>query len=359
MKPFLSKVNVFEARTEGYYNFRIPALLMTRQQVLVAFAEGRRGSGSDWDMNDVVMRRSFDGGETWEDTKVLYSDSTCSNIVPIVDRDGKTIHLLFCVDYKRCYYMKSVDGCETFSKPVEITPAFEAFRSEYDWKVLATGPCHGIHLRSGRLLVPVWLSLSLDKHGHHPSVASVIYSDDGGETWNTGEIVKDIGTDMSETVAVELQDGAVYLNIRNESDKLRRCYVTSKDGSGPWSEPAYAEELLEPICCASLIRLSGENEGEDSKILFCNPANPEPNPNKKRKKRERKRLTVRMSCDETRSWPYSRVIEEGDAEYSDMAVGADKTIYCFYGRDFISGQNDCRYMTVAKFNEAWIREGCN
>lgn len=162
---------------------------------------------------------------------------------------------------------------------------------------------------------------------------------------------------MSETVAVELQDGSVYLNIRNESDKMRRCYVTSTDGSGPWTEPAYAEELIEPICNASLIRLSGEQPGEQSKILFCNPANPEPHPNKNRRKRERKRLTVRMSCDEARTWPIARVLEEGDAEYSDMAVGKDGMIYCFYGRDFITGQNDCRFMTVAKFNEAWLLEG--
>nr|WP_201723955.1 sialidase family protein [Rhodopirellula sp. SM50] len=52
----------------------------------------------------------------------------------------------------------SDDDGVTFSEPTDITAAFEPFRKDYDWHVLATGPGHGIQLRNGRLLVPVWLS---------------------------------------------------------------------------------------------------------------------------------------------------------------------------------------------------------
>ena len=84
------------------------------------------------------------------------------------------------MEYSRCYYTRSDDDGVTFSDPVDITATFDAFRPEYDWKVLATGPGHGIRLTSGRLLVPVWLSTGTGGHAHRPSVNSTIYSDDNG-----------------------------------------------------------------------------------------------------------------------------------------------------------------------------------
>src|SRR5204863_4843812 len=132
--------------------------------------------GSDWDAIDILLRRSPDDGKTWSEPKrvadvpgpkaknpaalalkfVNPEDVTCNNPVLIAGRDG-AVHFLFCLEYQRCFYTRSDDDGQTFSKPVEITPAFEKFRKDYDWKVLATGPNHGIQLRSGRLLVPVWL----------------------------------------------------------------------------------------------------------------------------------------------------------------------------------------------------------
>ena len=73
-------------------------------------------------------------------------DVTYNNPVLIADRDG-TVHFLFCLEYMRCFYARSDDDGQTWTKPVEITGTFEPFRSAYDWKVLATGPDHGIQLR--------------------------------------------------------------------------------------------------------------------------------------------------------------------------------------------------------------------
>ena len=77
--------------------------------------------------------------------------------------------------------MRSDDEGATFSTPVEITSTFEAFRKDYDWKVIATGPAHGLQLANGRLLVPVWLSLATGRNAHRPSVTATVYSDDLGE----------------------------------------------------------------------------------------------------------------------------------------------------------------------------------
>ena len=56
------KTHLFEAQTQGYRTYRIPAILCTKSGVLIATAEARRGKGGDWDSNDVVVRRSDDGG---------------------------------------------------------------------------------------------------------------------------------------------------------------------------------------------------------------------------------------------------------------------------------------------------------
>ena len=95
------------------------------------------------------------------------TDITYNNPVLIADRDGKT-HCLFCVEYMRCFSLHSDDDGATWSAPLEITTTFETYRSAYDWKVLATGPDHGIQTRSGRLVVPIWMSTGTGGNAHRP-----------------------------------------------------------------------------------------------------------------------------------------------------------------------------------------------
>src|ERR1044072_6044558 len=77
------------------------------------------------------------------------SDVPYSNPVLIADRDG-TVHMLFCLEYMRCFYQRSTDDGLTWGAPTEITQAFESFKEDYPWTVLATGPNHSIQLTSGR-----------------------------------------------------------------------------------------------------------------------------------------------------------------------------------------------------------------
>jgi sialidase-1 len=362
------RVALFEAGAGGYVMYHIPGVVVTARGSVLAWAEARRAEG-DWSPIDIVLRRSTDDGLSWDAPRSVarvdgpieknaVSDDrhgkgiTYNNPVLIAGRDG-TVHMLFCAEYLRCFYQRSADDGVSWSRPVEITSAFEAFRPRYDWRVLATGPNHSIQLRSGRLLVPVWLSTGTGEGRHRPSVTATVFSDDNGSTWRAGEVaVPNAGEfiNPNETTAVELPDGRVLLNVRNESKRHRRLLVTSPDGATQWSAPMFAEDLKEPICMGAMVRFSDR----PSRILFSNPDNLESRDGRDTPgtARLRKNLTIKLSMDEGRTWPVSRVLEPGPSFYSDLAVTQRGTILCFYG----SGVHGFagREMTLARFGIDWV-----
>jgi sialidase-1 len=242
--------------------------------------------------------------------------------------------------------MRSRDDAKTFSAPVEITPAFDTFRPEFAWRVVATGPGHGIQLASGRLIVPVWLALGTTGNGHGPSVNATVYSDDRGATWHRGDLA--IAADSpefpspNETAAVQLADGSVILNIRTLSPRNRRAIVTGKDGATAWSQPRFQPDLPDPLCYASLARLK-------KLLLFSNPDNLTRVDGRDIASKDRKNLTVRISYDEGASWPVKKTLEPGPSAYSDLAVLRDGTILCFY--------EAARQLVLARFNLEWLMDG--
>jgi sialidase-1 len=382
------KSDLFLADQEGYKLYRIPGIVVTRQGTVLAYCEARRSDSGDWGPIDVLLRRSTDGGRTWLPRQQLVhiegdlpinpvaaaqkldrpGDNTVNNPVAIVDHVTGAVHFLYCLEYMRCFYMRSDDEGATWSEPVEITNSFEAFRPDYDWKVLATGPAHGIQLTRGqhvgRLVVPVWLSLGTGGHAHRPSVAATIFSDDHGTTWQRSEIAVPDNSDFvfpNETVAVQLADGLVMLNSRSESKRHRRLVTLSPDGATGWSTPRFDDALLEPICMAGIVRVrepSGERPGL---IAFSNPHNLRRKDGQEvaGRSRDRVNVSVKLSYDEGRTWALHRTLEPGFSGYSDLGALRDGTILCFYERGSTDGQNIYRTgrLTVARFDEEWVRAG--
>ena len=378
--PIFEKLDLFAANSNGYASYRIPGLIITRRGTLLAYAEARRTGKGDWDAIDIVLKRSTDGGRTWTEQRQIAAIAgasrnpaaaressvnkdglTYNNPVAIADRRTGAVHFLFCLEYARCFYLRSDDDGATFAPPVEITNTFAQFRKDYDWKVIATGPTHGIQLRSGRLIVPVWLSTSTGKSAHHPSNNAVIYSDDHGKTWNAGDFAGRNSSELndpSEAVLVELADGRVMFNSRSESTANRRAISYSKNGATDWTKPIFHDELLEPICAASIVRLSAAPQR--NRLLFANPhnltrADGDTAPGKSR---DRKNLSVKLSYDEGITWPINKPIVPDWSGYSDLAVGANGTIYCLY-EAVTPGKNLFRNttLTLARFNLEWLTDG--
>jgi len=382
-EPLLEKIDLFEAENDGYALYRIPGIVVTAKGTVLAYCEARLNSGSDWGTIDIMLRRSTDGGQTWRPRAKIANvsgpkeknpvalvkkvgkteDVTYNNAVAFADRDG-SVHMLFCLEYMRCFYIRSDDDGATWSSPIEISKTFEAYRPQYDWKVIATGPAHGIQLKSGRLVVPVWISTGTGGNAHRPSVTSTIYSDDQGKTWKAGEIAVPDTPEWvfpNETVIVELADGRVMLNVRSESPTHRRLGTISKDGATGWSTPRFDEALLEPICMASIVRVSVANAGEKTRIAFANPHNMERDDGKiaAGKSRDRKNLSVKLSYDEGHTWPVNKALEPSWSGYSDLAVLRDGTILCFYERGSGDGKSSTKTtrLTVARFNLERLTDG--
>jgi len=376
-EPFLEKADLFENGKGGYVVHHLPGVAVTAKGSVLAWCEARKKSGGDWDAIDILLRRSTDKGKTFGEPKriadvkgpvtknpaalrlkgVNPNDVTYDNPVLIPDSNG-TVHGLFCVEYMRCFYMRSTDDGVTWGEPVEITSAFEKFRKAYDWKVLATGPDHGIQLKNGRLVVPVWLSTGTGGNAHRPSVTATVFSDDGGATWQAGDIAvpcTETWINPNETVAVELGDGRVMLNVRNESKAHRRLVTVSPDGATGWCAPRFDGSLLEPICMGSIVRYPAKPNSGPVWLLFSNPDNLSCENGKEipGNNRDRKNLSVKLSKDDGQTWPVNRTVEPGPSMYSDLAVAPDGTVFCFYGRGLKKGFAGDR-LTLARFNIEWL-----
>ena len=161
--------------------------------------------------------------------------------------------------------------------------------------------------------------------------------DDHGATWKRG---KPLDSDLSdECEVVETSDGKVYLNARSRQDRKARMFARSEDGGVTWSKLEADPSLPEPSCQAGLARYS---TGRD-RILLTHPASTA----------SRTKLTARLSYDEGRSWAVSKVIRQGMAAYSDLAVAHDKTILCLYET------GNSATLTLARFNLEWLTNGAD
>jgi sialidase-1 len=150
---------------------------------------------------------------------------------------------------------------------------------------------------------------------------------------------------------VELADGTLMLNARiQEGGQGKRGISSSKDGGETWSDLKLDPTLIEPVCQASLIRYSLAAEDGRNRLLFSNPASAPP---KGKTKGDRVNMTVRLSCDEGKTWPISKSLHEGPSAYSCLAVLPDGDIGCLYE----GGETRYGEIVFARFSLEWLTDG--
>lgn len=325
-----AQIDVYRSGEDGYHTYRIPSLLVTKKGTVLAFCEGRKNGGGDAGDIDLLVKRSADGGRTFSAQQVIWDDgpNTCGNPCPVVDQRTGVIWLLLTRNLgedrepniiartskqsRTVWLCHSDDDGQTWTRPQEITSQVK--RPNWTW--YATGPGAGIQLRSGRLIIPCdHIDGDTRKYFSH-----VIYSDDGGKTWQLGGAA---GPAANECEAVELSDGTVLLNMRNyDRTQKSRLVARSRDGGLTWSAVSHDVALVEPICQASIRRYRLSGEGRPGAILFSNPADV----------KSRQAMTVRLSWDDCATWPAATVIWPGPAAYSCLAVLPSGEILCLYER---------------------------
>ncbi|MFN7805851.1 MAG: exo-alpha-sialidase [Planctomycetaceae bacterium] len=331
----LERQTLFAARDLDYHTFRIPSLVVTPRGTVLALAEARKNDASDLGNVDLVLRRSLDGGRTWQEPKLIADDGdhTIGNPCPVVDRRTGTIWLPYCRDNRQVWLTKSTDDGQTWAAPVEIT----AQVVDPAWHWVGTGPGHGIQLSDGRLVIPCWADATPQLG--EAQLSFVFFSDDGGQTWQRGGALDRDASDECEVV--ERVDGVLYLNARSRRGKKQRAVATSHDRGQTWSPVTYDPRLPELSCQGSLARFSTARDQDRNRLLLATPAS----------QTARAELTLRLSTNEGHDWPVSRVVEPGMAGYSDLAVTLDGSILLLYE------SHDYTRLTLARCNLEWLTEG--
>lgn len=322
------RADVFTSGSNGYKSYRIPAIVRTGEGTLLAFAEGRRDGPGDSGKIDTVLRRSQDNGSTWGPQQVVWSDgeNTCGNPAPVVDAATGRIVLLgtwnrgdehedgistgTARDTRRVFVSFSDDDGASWAPHREITDQVK--KPEWGW--YATGPCHGIQMGSGRLVIPC--NQTPKGKSHKASRSHVIFSDDGGDTWTLGGSA-DAATNEA-TVAELSTSGSLVLNMRSYAGKNRRAQCVSDDAGVTLGPTRLVPELIEPVCQGSLLRVKGV-AGAGAAFVFSNPAS---------KKREN--LTLRLSTDDCQTWSQGYLLQPGFSAYSDLVELSDGEIGCLY-----------------------------
>jgi sialidase-1 len=193
---------------------------------------------------------------------------------------------------------------------------------------------------------------------HRPSAIATVYSDDHGKTWQRGEVVASELRHPSEHMAVELAGGSVMLNIRSEGDEHLRAVAVGKDGATGWSKPVLQPDLYDPVCMASLLRLSQQPERKN-RLVFSNPdSRGVPGMiSSKNNMRSRDNLTLRISYDEAKTWAVSKLLEPGGTGYSDLAAGPDGAIFALYERVEKDGSREGKHNLVfARISLEWLTD---
>jgi sialidase-1 len=389
--PELSVV-VYRAKEGKYAVIRTPQLLVTKAGTLLAFAQGR-SSSHDRSDNDIILKRSADGGKTWSPIEVIadHGKDALNSICVVELRESGRILVVGCQlpdgyeirefqylspalqeyqrkaghdkfpsvkpgydgnDIVRNYAIHSDDDGQTWSPLRDITRQVKHAPPSL-WCV--PGPGNAIQLHggphAGRIVVPC-NTLWLDKSATPPVyrfMPYAIFSDDGGETWQRGEPAP-AGTSVGEhhgdeVQIVELPGGGLMLNTRS----VERNVATSTDGGKTWSPLKTDPSLQSTPTAAGFIRYSGL-EGGRSRLIFSNPSEV-----------GRNRGVIALSYDDGKTWPVQKVLRPGRFKYSHLARLPDGQVGCIFDGTVddgeIEGESRGGAVILARFSLAWLTDG--
>lgn len=315
--------------------FRIPGMIRTAKGTLIAVFDARYNSEGDLCADiDVVAVTSKDGGKTWTQPTVAMDSgegAANGNGDPCIVQSAKGkiwLQSLVCHFSGGASIGKSQTGfAENSTGQWEFVTSDNEGKSwskkhinvtkdvkKEDWNLVLAGPGCGIVTKEGVIVLPAqWWRTGGKRESH----STIVYSKDNGRKWSVGEGV--IPGATSECQVVELSDGSLMLNCRNEQRSGKRIVYITKDFGATW-EPHETNNaaLQEPTCQASIVRLDVPGKGE--MLFFSNP-----------KSGSRDHMTIRYSTDDGKTWSdgYEYESRRGMG-YSCLALADDKALGVVY-----------------------------
>ena len=249
----------------GSKNYRIPALRVLYDGSILVANDKRKYNEIDLPEDiDIVSRRSTDGGRTWTEPVTIVEGKGVGkgfgDPVLVQAADGSVI----CAfvggaglwdstpeNPQRSYIVRSDDGGQTWSSPLDVTSQIWGASSER----IECRMSHSAFFGSGTGLL-----LTKGKYAGRIMIVSAVttkdnrldnyafYSDDNGHTWTVSERAY-IGGD--EAKVVELADGRVLMSIRQNG---KRGYNISSDGGHTWGKQQLWDDICTNACDGDIIR---------------------------------------------------------------------------------------------------------
>ena len=368
LKPLRLGVALRTSYKDNIHTSRIPGIATSKSKTLLAIYDARYELSRDLQGNiDIALNRSLDGGLTWQPTQIVMDKKNWGNLPEkfngisdaciLVDERTGTIYVaglwmhgvldnktgkwidnltknsttwnhqwLFkgsqpgtgIKETSQFLITHSTDDGKTWSEPQNITEQTK----NAEWWLYAPAPGHGITLKDGTLVFP---TQGRDRLG--VPFSNITYSKDGGKTWTASNPAY---TNTTECMAVELNDGSIMLNMRDNRNKGNksvngRRICTTHDMGQTWTEhPTSRKALIEPTCMASLHKhIYGRKNENKSILLFCNPESCN----------ERNNMTLKVSFDDGKTWPSTHKIlldEWDNFGYSCITSVDENTIGVLY-----------------------------
>lgn len=336
-------IGVRHAGNDGAAAFRIPGLVTTNEGTLLGVYDVRYNSSVDLQEHiDVGLSRSTDGGKTWEPMRLPLSFGEYGGLPAaqngvgdpsiLVDTKTNTVWIAAAWTHgmgnQRAWWSsqrgmdldhtaqlvltKSTDDGKTWSEPINITSQVK----DPSWRFLLQGPGRGITMHDGTLVFPIQFIDSTDVPN-----AGIMYSRDAGKSWHIHNLAR---TNTTEAQVVEIEEGVLMLNMRDNRGGSRAVAIT-RDLGRTWTEHESSRKALpEPVCMASLIRVEAQDNvlGRDI-LLFSNPNTT----------KGRNHITVKASLDGGVTWlPENQVMldEEDSWGYTCLTMIDPETVGILY-----------------------------